>query len=44
LRRSWSTGSGWVASLAIYRESRLIAVLLMGFASGLPLDLRKKNK
>jgi len=33
------TGSGWLASLAIYREPRLIAVLLMGFASGLPLAL-----
>src|SRR5271168_347958 len=39
LRRSRRTGSGWLASLAIYREPRLIAVLLMGFASGLPLAL-----
>src|SRR3954468_7380685 len=30
---------GWLASLAVYREPRLIAVLLMGFASGLPLAL-----
>src|SRR5271168_5056451 len=39
LRRSRRTGSGWLASLAIYREPRLIAELLMGFASGLPLAL-----
>src|SRR5437868_10832701 len=31
--------AGWLASLAVYREPRLIAVLLMGFASGLPLAL-----
>jgi len=31
--------SGWLSALAIYREPRLIAVLLMGFASGLPLAL-----
>ena len=31
--------SGWLASLAVYREPRLIAILLMGFASGLPLAL-----
>jgi len=31
--------SGWLASLAVYREPRLIAILLMGFASGLPLPL-----
>ena len=30
---------GWLSSLAVYREPRLIAVLLMGFASGLPLAL-----
>ena len=30
---------GWAASLAVYREPRLIAVLLMGFSSGLPLAL-----
>ena len=30
---------GWLASLAVYREPRLIAVLLMGFSSGLPLAL-----
>ena len=29
----------WLASLAVYREPRLIAVLLMGFSSGLPLAL-----
>jgi PAT family beta-lactamase induction signal transducer AmpG len=31
--------SGWLSSLAVYREPRLIAVLLMGFSSGLPLAL-----
>ena len=30
---------GWLASLAIYREPRLFAILCMGFASGLPLAL-----
>src|SRR5216684_3477549 len=30
---------GWLASLAVYREPRLIAILLMGFSSGLPLAL-----
>jgi MFS transporter, PAT family, beta-lactamase induction signal transducer AmpG len=29
----------WLASFAVYREPRLIAVLLMGFSSGLPLVL-----
>jgi PAT family beta-lactamase induction signal transducer AmpG len=29
----------WLASLAVYRRPRLIAVLLMGFSSGLPLAL-----
>jgi MFS transporter, PAT family, beta-lactamase induction signal transducer AmpG len=29
----------WLSSLAIYRRPRLIAVLLMGFSSGLPLAL-----
>lgn len=31
--------TGWFASLAVYRRPRLIAILLMGFASGLPLAL-----
>src|SRR6516225_6432560 len=31
--------SGWLSALAVYREPRLIAVLLMGFSSGLPLAL-----
>jgi PAT family beta-lactamase induction signal transducer AmpG len=31
--------SAWLSSLAIYRRPRLIAVLLMGFSSGLPLAL-----
>jgi MFS transporter, PAT family, beta-lactamase induction signal transducer AmpG len=30
---------GWFSSLAVYREPRLVAVLFMGFASGLPLAL-----
>jgi PAT family beta-lactamase induction signal transducer AmpG len=30
---------GWLASLAIYKEPRLVAILLMGFSSGLPLAL-----
>ena len=29
----------WLASLAVYRQPRLIAILLMGFSSGLPLAL-----
>lgn len=29
----------WLASLKVYREPRLLAVLFMGFASGLPLPL-----
>ena len=40
--RSWRErlgSSGWFASLAVYREPRLLAVLLMGFSSGLPLAL-----
>jgi PAT family beta-lactamase induction signal transducer AmpG len=32
-------GSGWFASLAVYREPRLLAILFMGFSSGLPLAL-----
>jgi MFS transporter, PAT family, beta-lactamase induction signal transducer AmpG len=31
--------AGWLSALAVYREPRLIAVLLMGFSSGLPLAL-----
>jgi PAT family beta-lactamase induction signal transducer AmpG len=30
---------GWLAALEVYRRPRLIAVLLMGFSSGLPLAL-----
>jgi PAT family beta-lactamase induction signal transducer AmpG len=30
---------GWLGSLRIYRQPRLIAILLMGFSSGLPLVL-----
>jgi PAT family beta-lactamase induction signal transducer AmpG len=29
----------WLSSLRIYREKRLVAILLMGFSSGLPLPL-----
>src|SRR5471030_1711651 len=29
----------WLRSLRIYREKRLVAILLMGFSSGLPLPL-----
>src|SRR5271165_2684051 len=29
----------WFGSLAVYRRPRLVAVLLMGFSSGLPLAL-----
>src|SRR5580765_6494004 len=30
---------GWASALAVYREPRLVAILLMGFSSGLPLAL-----
>jgi MFS transporter, PAT family, beta-lactamase induction signal transducer AmpG len=39
LNGSERAASSWLSALAIYREPRLIAVLLMGFASGLPLAL-----
>ena len=29
----------WFAALSVYREPRLVAILLMGFSSGLPLAL-----
>ncbi|HTV87891.1 MAG TPA: AmpG family muropeptide MFS transporter [Stellaceae bacterium] len=32
-------GAGWLGSLRVYRQPRLIAILLMGFSSGLPLAL-----
>src|SRR5690242_4134260 len=32
-------GRDWVAALAVYRQPRLVAILLMGFSSGLPLAL-----
>jgi MFS transporter, PAT family, beta-lactamase induction signal transducer AmpG len=39
-RRTVSRRDGnWLAALAVYRRPRLIAVLLMGFSSGLPLAL-----
>ncbi|MDB5406822.1 MAG: major facilitator superfamily 1 [Rhodospirillales bacterium] len=31
--------NAWLRSLRIYREKRLVAILLMGFSSGLPLPL-----
>ncbi len=40
LRRSRRRRLGnrdWLASLAVYRQPRLVAILLMGFSSGLPL-------
>ena len=36
---SKTPAAGWFSSLRVYREPRLIAVLLMGFSSGLPLAL-----
>src|SRR5690348_2189192 len=38
-RKRWPTGERWGAALAVYRQPRLIAILLMGFSSGLPLAL-----
>ena len=38
-RHRRSHPQGWAASLSVYREPRLIAILLMGFSSGLPLAL-----
>ena len=35
----WRYGGDWLTSLAVYREPRLVAILLMGFSSGLPLAL-----
>src|SRR5690348_4307053 len=37
-RRGFSD-RGWRAALAVYRQPRLVAILLMGFSSGLPLAL-----
>jgi PAT family beta-lactamase induction signal transducer AmpG len=34
-----STQAGWLGALAVYRRPRLVAILLMGFSSGLPLAL-----
>ncbi|HEX5453810.1 MAG TPA: MFS transporter [Stellaceae bacterium] len=39
LRRGRLLARQWTASLAVYRQPRLIAILLMGFSSGLPLAL-----
>src|SRR5437762_10286673 len=36
--RRWSV-RGWADALRVYRQPRLIAILLMGFSSGLPLAL-----
>ena len=38
-RRYASPLSRWFAALAVYRQPRLVAILLMGFSSGLPLAL-----
>src|SRR6266700_528572 len=41
-RRGWHRRfdpKGWAASLSVYREPLLVAILLMGFSSGLPLAL-----
>src|SRR5438093_13618302 len=42
LARPWHrrlADGDWLAALAVYRRPRLIAILLMGFSSGLPLAL-----
>src|SRR2546423_15299317 len=36
--RRWSV-RGWADALRVYRQPRLIAILFMGFSSGLPLAL-----
>jgi PAT family beta-lactamase induction signal transducer AmpG len=38
-RRLHSYRASWSATFAVYRQPRLIAILLMGFSSGLPLVL-----
>jgi MFS transporter, PAT family, beta-lactamase induction signal transducer AmpG len=38
-RRDGVAGEHWLASLRVYRQPRLVAILLMGFSSGLPLVL-----
>jgi PAT family beta-lactamase induction signal transducer AmpG len=37
--RADATRRNWLAALSVYRQPRLVAVLLMGFSSGLPLAL-----
>src|SRR5690348_18031704 len=37
-RPRWSVKS-WLDALAVYRQPRLLAILFMGFSSGLPLAL-----
>jgi PAT family beta-lactamase induction signal transducer AmpG len=42
MARGWRGRFGvgrWLAGLSVYREPRLVAILLMGFSSGLPLAL-----
>ncbi|MGE0259948.1 MAG: MFS transporter [Alphaproteobacteria bacterium] len=42
IARGWRGRVGvgrWFAGLSVYREPRLVAILLMGFSSGLPLAL-----
>jgi PAT family beta-lactamase induction signal transducer AmpG len=36
---SSAVAAGWLGALKIYRDSRLVAIFVMGFASGLPLAL-----
>jgi len=38
-RRRRFSPSGWAEALAVYRRPRLLAILFMGFSSGLPLAL-----
>lgn len=38
-RRGTAAAAGWLAAWRVYREPRVLVVLLLGFASGLPLML-----
>ena len=35
----WLDWRSWLASLAIYRDPRVVGVLFLGFSSGLPIML-----
>lgn len=37
--RGWLGRQGWLASLGIYRDPRVVGVLFLGFSSGLPIML-----